>query len=213
MNQSRKKHAILIILLILIAVMSTKYMTDRSYGEKKNKITIVLPKNRQDNLSSVQEGIRDYAYEHQIFLDVWYEEQMSEKELENLVTDEKENQSIGILLIYPELYLERKTEGYTYDNMMALTDTMQNSFKHYASFIPVDGEAYRMPVKEDILEQVRNGEREAVYIQNTYELGYESLQMIEAYGKRKQMENISLQPVRVDKEIIEDGSLDALLAK
>ena len=74
---SKKKHIILI--LVLIALISFRYMTVRNHRAEKSRITIVLPQNTQEDLSSVQEGIRDYAYDHQIKLDVWYKKQMSEK--------------------------------------------------------------------------------------------------------------------------------------
>ena len=76
---SKKKHIILI--LVLIALISFRYMTVRNHRAEKSRITIVLPQNTQEDLSSVQEGIRDYAYDHQIKLDVWYKKQMSEKGL------------------------------------------------------------------------------------------------------------------------------------
>ena len=64
-----------------------------------------------------------------------------------------------------------------------------------------------------MLEQVRNGEKPFVYVENTYRLGYECMQMIEAYGKKKKMESIFLQPLKLDREILEAGSLDALLVR
>ena len=46
-----------------------------------------------------------------------------------------------------------------------------------------------------------------------WKLGYECMQMIEAYGKKKKMESIFLQPLKLDREILEAGSLDALLVR
>lgn len=40
-------------------------------------------------------------------------------------------------------------------------------------------------------------------MENTYRLGYECMQMIEAYGKKKKMESIFLQPLKLDREILE----------
>lgn len=82
-------------------------MTVRNHRAEKSRITIVLPQNTQEDLSSVQEGIRDYAYDHQIKLDVWYKKQMSEKSFAELVKEEKQNRSMGILLVYPEFYLKK----------------------------------------------------------------------------------------------------------
>lgn len=210
---SKKKHSILILLLILVALVSFRYMTVRNNRTEKSRITIVLPENMEEDISSVQEGIRDYAYDHQIQLDVWYEDQMSEEKFAELVKDEKRNKSIGILLIYPEMYLERKQNSYNYDEVLALTDTMQESFLHHAAFVRQGEETYRMPISEIVLDQVKNGEKKAVYLENTYRIGYESMQMIEMYRKKKKMANICLQPLKIDQETLENGSLDALLAR
>ena len=91
---SKKKHIILILVLVLIALISFLYMTVRNHRAEKSRITIVLPQNTQEDLSSVQEGIRDYAYDHQIKLDVWYKKQMSEKSFAELVKEEKQNRSM-----------------------------------------------------------------------------------------------------------------------
>ena len=37
--------------------------------------------------------------------------------------------------------------------------------------------------------------------------------MVEMYGKKKKMANICLQPLKIDQETLENGSLDALLAR
>ena len=129
---SKKKHIILI--LVLIALISFRYMTVRNHRAEKSRITIVLPQNTQEDLGSVQEGIRDYAYDHQIKLDVWYKKQMSEKSFAELVKEEKQNRSMGILLVYPEFYLKKNQNGYKYKEVLALTDTMKESFLHYAAF-------------------------------------------------------------------------------
>ena len=50
-------------------------------------------------------------------------------------------------------------------------------------------------------------------MENTYRLGYECMQMIEAYGKKKKDGSIFLQPLKLDREILEAGSLDALLVR
>ena len=46
-----------------------------------------------------------------------------------------------------------------------------------------------------------------------YRLGYESMQMLEKKGKTKDMKNICLKPVRLDKERMESGEYDALLSR
>ena len=89
------------------------------------------------------------------------------------------------------------------------------SFLHYAAFVrrEQEEETYRMPISETVLEQIKSGRKKVVYMENTYRLGYECMQMIEAYGKKKKMESIFLQPLKLDREILEAGSLDALLAR
>ena len=210
---SKKKHIILI--LVLIALISFRYMTVRNHRAEKSRITIVLPQNTQEDLSSVQERIRDYAYDHQIKLDVWYKKQMSEKSFAELVKEEKQNRSMGILLVYPEFYLKKNQNGYKYKEVLALTDTMKESFLHYAAFVrrEQEEETYRMPISETVLGQIKSGRKKVVYMENTYRLGYECMQMIETYGKKKKMESIFLQPLKLDREILEAGSLDALLAR
>ena len=170
---SKKKHIILI--LVLIALISFRYMTVRNHRAEKSRITIVLPQNTQEDLSSVQEGIRDYAYDHQIKLDVWYKKQMSEKSFAELVKEEKQNRSMGILLVYPEFYLKKNQNGYKYKEVLALTDTMKESFLHYAAFVrrEQEEETYRMPISETVLGQIKSGRKKVVYMENTYRLGYE----------------------------------------
>ena len=210
---SKKKHIILI--LVLIALISFRYMTVRNHRAEKSRITIVLPQNTQEDLSSVQEGIRDYAYDHQIKLDVWYKKQMSEKSFAELVKEEKQNRSMGILLVYPEFYLKKTQNGYKYKEVLALTDTMKESFLHYAAFVrrEQEEETYRMPISETVLGQIKSGRKKVVYMENTYRLGYESMQMLEKKGKTKDMKNICLKPVRLDKERMESGEYDALLSR
>ena len=60
---------------------------------------------------------------------------MSEKSFAELVKEEKQNRSMGILLVYPEFYLKKNQNGYKYKEVLALTDTMKESFLHYAAFV------------------------------------------------------------------------------
>ena len=212
MRQSKKKHAVLIVLLVLIAIVSVRYMTEKNDQDKICKMTLVLPKTTSQDLSSVQEGIRDYAYQHQVRFDVWYKEKMSKIELENLIEEAQKNQSVGVLLVYPEDYLEETKKGYHYEEVLALTDTMQDSFSYYVGFAKTKGETCRLPVDETILEQIKNGEKEGIQLENTYRLGYESVQMLAEHGKKNQMKSIILKSVKLDKKTLEEGSLDALFA-
>ena len=50
MRQSRKKHAVLILLLLLIALVSTGLMTKHSKIEKRSRMTVVFPKNEPEDL-------------------------------------------------------------------------------------------------------------------------------------------------------------------
>ena len=58
---------------------------------------------------------------------------------------------------------------------------MQSEFKYYAATLKSKKEQYCLPVEDAVLEQVRNGEKPFVYVENTDRLGYESMQMLEIY--------------------------------
>ena len=166
--QGRKKHILLILLLLLIAFVSMQMMAGQNYTEEKTRITVILPKDSQNELYGLLDGIRDQAYDE---------------------------------------------GGYKKNNLLAVTDTMQSEFKYYAATLKSKKEQYRLPVEDSVLEQVRNGEKPFIYVENTYRLGYESMQMLEKKGKTKDMKNICLKPVRLDKERMESGEYDALLSR
>ena len=179
MRQSRKKHAVLILLLLLIALVSTGLMTKHSKIEKRSRMTVVFPKNEPEDLSALQDGIRDYAYDHQVKLRcLVQQEQMSAEELKKLIKEEKKNNSKGVVLVYPENYLEKQADGYVYKDVLAVTDRMQKEFKYYASFAESKEKAYRLPVKTSVLEQVKNGKKKEILLENTYKLGYESMKTL-----------------------------------
>lgn len=211
MKLSKKKHIILMILLVLVAVFSVSFMKNRAYREKTQRIAVVFPKLPQQDISMLQEGIRDYAYENQVQLDTWYRSQMSAKELQQLAEEEKKNHSIGILLVYPEKYLKKQKDGDAYEDVLAITDTMQESFKNYATFAEIKAETVRLPIEKSVLETIANGKKENIYLENTYQLGYESMHMIAKYGKQKQLGTICINPIELNKETLGDGRLDALL--
>ena len=187
--QGRKKHILLILLLLLIAFVSMQMMAGQNYTEEKTRITVILPKDSQNELYGLLDGIRDQAYDDHVKLDVWYKSRLT------------------------EMYLEKKEGGYKKNNLLAVTDTMQSEFKYYAATLKSKKEQYRLPVEDAVLEQVRNGEKPFIYVENTYRLGYESMQMLEKKGKTKDMKNICLKPVRLDKERMESGEYDALLSR
>ncbi len=210
MKQSKAKHIILVVILISMAFVSILYVRDRDYASKNKRIAIVYPKDSPILIQEVQEGIQDYAYDHSIKLDVWYQDHMTHNELDTLVSEEYRNKAIGILLVYPEKYM--KKESYEYGNVLALTDTMKESFTYSATFIKVNQEIVRLPVDESLLEEIKQGKKDSVYLENTYKLGYKSMQMINKREDKKQLSNVQLKPDKINKKILEDGNKASLFA-
>lgn len=210
MKQSKAKHIILVVILISMAFVSILYVRDRDYASKNKRIAIVYPKNFPILIQEVQEGIQDYAYDHSIKLDVWYQDHMTHNELDTLVSEEYRNKAIGILLVYPEKYM--KKESYEYGNVLALTDTMKESFAYSATFIKVNQEIVRLPVDESLLEEIKQGKKDSVYLENTYKLSYKSMQMINKREDKKQLSNVQLKPDKINKKILEDGNKASLFA-
>lgn len=210
MKQSKAKHIILVVILISMAFVSILYVRDRDYASKNKRIAIVYPKDSPILIQEVQEGIQDYAYDHSIKLDVWYQDHMTHNELDTLVSEEYHNKAIGILLVYPEKYM--KKESYEYGNVLALTDTLKDSFTYSATFIKVNQEIVRLPVNESLLEEIKQGKKGSVYLENTYKLGYKSMQMINKREDKKQLSNVQLKPDKINKKILEDGNKASLFA-
>lgn len=193
-----------------MAFVSILYVRDRDYASKNKRIAIVYPKDSPILIQEVQEGIQDYAYDHSIKLDVWYQDHMTHNELDTLVSEEYHNKAIGILLVYPEKYM--KKESYEYGNVLALTDTLKDSFTYSATFIKVNQEIVRLPVDESLLEEIKQGKKDSVYLENTYKLGYKSMQMINKREDKKQLSNVQLKPDKINKKILEDGNKASLFA-
>lgn len=210
MKQSKSKHIILVVILISMAFVSILYVRDRDYASKNKRIAVVYPKDSPILIQEVQEGIQDYAYDHSIKLDVWYQDHMTHNELDTLVSEEYHNKAIGILLVYPEKYM--KKESYEYGNVLALTDTMKDSFTYSASFIKVNQEIVRLPADASLLEEIKQGKKDSVYLENTYKLGYKSMQMINKREDKKQLSNVQLKPDKINKKILEDGNKASLFA-
>lgn len=210
MKQSKVKHIILVVILISMAFVSILYVRDRDYASKNKRIAVVYPKDSQILIQEVQEGIQDYAYDHSIKLDVWYQDHMTHNELDTLVSEEYHNKAIGILLVYPEKYMKKKS--YEYGNVLALTDTMKDSFTYSASFIKVNQEIVRLPADASLLEEIKQGKKDSVYLENTYKLGYKSMQMINKREDKKQLSNVQLKPDKINKKILEDGNKASLFA-
>ena len=88
---------------------------------------------------------------------------------------------------------------------------MQTAFSHYAAFENSPSSSYLLPVSAQVIKKIQDGKTDCIYIKNTYELGYESIQMLDTYSRNKYMKDISMPCHKVDKAAIESGELDALL--
>ena len=69
----------------LIAFVSMQMMAGQNYTEEKMRITVILPKDSQNELYGLLDGIRDQAYDDHVKLDVWYKSRLTEKALDELV--------------------------------------------------------------------------------------------------------------------------------
>ncbi|MDD5969862.1 MAG: hypothetical protein PUC17_10395 [Anaerostipes sp.] len=214
MKNSKRKHFLLIFLIILIAIFSVQDMMTRANVEKINIVAVVLPKDKEADYSRVMDGIRDYAINNDILLDVWYKDSISLKELETLIADEEKNHAIGVLLVYPEKYMNGNTdEKYDFDNVLAITDTMKEYFSYTATFEETNEVTCSIPVSAEVIEQLTEDNGQFIYIQNTYKLGYCSMEKMEQYGKGGSMDDICLEYMKVDGTTIANGDIDSLLAE
>ena len=210
MKNNKKKYALLIILILFIAFFSSQCMMTRANTKSKKTIVVILPSTYKKENSRILDAIRDYAYNNSIILDVWHEKSLSSNKLASIITKEEQNHAIGILLIYPENYLAQQEKHYDYDNVLAITDTMQTAFSYYASFENSPSPSYSLPVSAQVIKKVQDGKTDCIYIKNTYKLGYESIQMLDTYSRNKYMKDISIPCQKVDKAAIEGGELDFL---
>ena len=211
MKNKKKKYALLIILILFIAFFSSQCMMTRTNTESKKTVAVILPATYNKENSRILDAIRDYAYSNSLILDMWHEQALSPGKLASIVAEEEQNHAIGILLIYPENYLTKKEKHYDYDNVLAITDTMQSAFSYHASFENSPSPSYLLPVSAQVIKKVQDGKTDCIYIKNTYKLGYESIQMLDTYSRNKHMKNVSIPCQKVDKAAIESGELDALL--
>lgn len=212
MKNSKRKHFLLILLIILIAIFSMQYMMKKADTGKKDVVAVVLPKDNEVNYSRLMDGIRDYAMNNDILLDVWYEDNIFLRELEDLIAEEEKNHAAAILLVYPEKYMNSDDmEKGEYDNVLAITDTMTNFFSNTASFEENNGDSYSIPVPVEVIKRVEEEKDWGIYIKNTYKLGYCSMDMIDKYAQNGRMEDICLKCMKVDKTTITNGNIDALL--
>lgn len=54
MKQNKRKHLILIVILLSIAFVSILYVRDRDYAQKNKRIAIIYPKYSQSFIQEVQ---------------------------------------------------------------------------------------------------------------------------------------------------------------
>lgn len=214
MKNKRRNRCLLIILIVLIAVFSMQYMIKSADMENRKTVAVILPGDGSSDYSGVMDGIRDYAMNHDILLDVWYKDSMSLHELEVWISDEEKNHAIGGLLVYPEKYIRHDmNETYEFENVLAVTDTMKEQFLHTATFEECNEEVCSVPLTGNVIEQLTEDKDRVVYIKNTYKLGYCSMEQMLQSVQRGSLENISLEYTRVDGTIIADGSIDFLLTE
>ena len=212
MKNSKRKHFLLILLIILIAIFSMQYMMKKADAGKKDVVAVILSKDNMMSHSRLIDGIRDYAMNNDILLDVWYKNNISLSELEELILEEENNQAIAVLLVYPEEYIDTDdVELLQYDNVLAITDTMTNNFTYTASFEENKGDSYSIPIPVKIIKRIEEEEDYNIYIKNTYKLGYCSMNIIDSYEQNGSLEDICLQCMKVDRTTINNGNIDSLL--
>lgn len=211
MKNSKKKHFLLIILIILIAICSMQYMIGKENVEDRTIVAVVLPKNSDADDSRIMDGIRDYAINNKMLLDVWYKDNLSLNELETLIADEEKNHAIGILLVYPEKYIEDIDKNYNFENVLAITDTMKEHFLHTATFEESSEAIYSIPLSAKQIGQLMEDRNYFIYIKNTYKLGYCSMEQMEQYAQNGNLDNICLGYKKVDGTTIANGDINSLL--
>lgn len=206
MRNSKRKHFFLILLIVLIAIFSVQYKMTRENVEKRNSVAVILPQNKEVEDSRIMDGIRDYAMNHDILLDVWYIDNITFDELETLIAEEEKNQVIGTLLVYPEEFLRGVPgENYDFDHVLAITDTMKDDFLYTATFEENGEVAYSLPIPSEVIEQLLGDSNQFIYIRNTYKLGYCSMEQM------RNMQDICLEYMKVDGRTITNGEIDSLL--
>lgn len=214
MKSRKEKYFFLMLMIFLIALSSTKYIMQRTNAEKKNTVAVVLPQAEVKGRSGVMDGIRDYALNHDIVLDVWYRESLSAEELETLIAAEVKNRAIGVLLVSPESYMTEQTEEvYDYGNVLAITDTMEEQFLYTATFEEKEGTVYEIPVPASVVQQLTEDREGFIYLKNTYAQGYRSMEMVQQYDRTGSMGNLCMAYRKVDGATIANGEIDALLVE
>ncbi|WP_405728517.1 hypothetical protein [Anaerotignum sp.] len=214
MKNRNGKHFLLLIVIFIAAMSATQYIIHRTNAEKKNMVAVVLPRTEAKGRSGVMDGIRDYAMNHDIVLDVWYRESLSSEELKELVSAEVKNRAIGILLVSPEAYMTPDAEEvYDYGNVLAITDTMEEQFLYTATFEGNGEWVYTLPVSAAVVQRLTEEQDAYIYLKNTYEQGYRSMEMVQQYDRTGSLSDICMEYQKVDGATIANGEIDALLVE
>ncbi|RDU23694.1 hypothetical protein [Anaerosacchariphilus polymeriproducens] len=216
MTNSRRKHLIMLMLIGLIAICSTLLMLKRNNEPDITTIAVVLPQKETIATSRIMDGIRDYVLNNSIELDVLYVEEITEDDMNQILSEETKNNAIGTIIIYPEKYL-KCDEDYRLisENIIAITEFMQNQFGvcAYFSNSSKEKEVYDAPLSTEIFQEIINGIITYIHLNNTYALGYKTIEMMDLNGKKGKLSNVEIKSVKVDKQVIESGDFDELLVE
>lgn len=213
MKNRKGKHFLLLLVIFLVAMSVTQYLLHRTNAEKKNTVAVVLPRTEAKGHSGLMDGIRDYALNHDIVLDVWYRESLSSEELKELVSAEVKNHAIGVLLVLPEAYMTADEEEIRYGNVLAITETMEEQFLYTATFAEKEEPAYTVPVPAAVVHRLTEDPEEFIYLKNTYALGYRSMEMVQQYDRTGSLSDICMEYQKMDGAMIKNGEIDALLVE
>ena len=213
MKNRKGKHFLLLLVIFLVAMSVTQYLLHRTNAEKKNTVAVVLPRTEAKGHSGVMDGIRDYALNHDIVLDVWYRDSLSSEELKELVSAEVKNHAIGVLLVLPEAYMTADEEEIRYGNVLAITETMEEQFLYTATFAEKEEPAYTVPVPTAVVYRLTEDPEEFIYLKNTYALGYRSMEMVQQYDRTGSLSDICMEYQKMDGAMIKNGEIDALLVE
>ena len=213
MKNRKGKHFLLLLVIFLVAMSVTQYLLHRTNAEKKNTVAVVLPRTEAKGHSGVMDGIRDYAPNHDIVLDVWYRDSLSAEELKELVSAEVKNHAIGVLLVLPEAYMTADEEEIRYGNVLAITETMEEQFLYTATFAEKEEPAYTVPVPAAVVHRLTENPEEFIYLKNTYALGYRSMEMVQQYDRTGSLSDICMEYQKMDGAMIKNSEIDALLVE
>lgn len=214
MKNSERKQMLLEVLIMLLGLIFAHCIITRAEFAKEKTVAVVLPQNNTVDCAGVMEGIRDYAKYNDVLLDVWYEDNISVSELEELIAEEEQNHAMGMILLYPECYIEDTVSGYyDYRNVLVVTDTLKKHFSNIATFKRIDERIYSIPVPSNVIKQVMEDGDSCIYIKNTYQLGYRGMELIEKTRYSGAIGDICLEYMKVDRTAIEKGEIDFLLTE